>query len=112
VLGLNAGSPRKDHLPLKAAREAASQSGFDDVKKRLMVVPRCHVIRLNTITDVGGQRVSDIITERGTLTVAPDAKVIIALGTVESARLALLSFGTDGKSGDHPPRDRRDGAEE
>jgi choline dehydrogenase-like flavoprotein len=86
-------------LLMKAAREAANQSGFDDVKKRLMVVARCHVIRLNTVTDVGGQRVSEIITERGSLSVAPDAKVIIALGTVESARLALLSFGTDRKIG-------------
>src|SRR5215813_9531604 len=86
-------------LLIKAAREAANQSGFDDVKKRLMVVARCHVIRLNTVTDMAGQRVSEIITERGVLPVSPDAKVIISLGTVESARLALLSFGSDGKIG-------------
>ncbi|MGH8643835.1 MAG: family 16 glycoside hydrolase [Gammaproteobacteria bacterium] len=86
-------------LLMKGAREAANQSGFDDVRKRLMVVARCHVIRLNTVNDVGGQRVSEIITERGPLPVSPDAKVIIALGTVESARLALLSFGSDGRSG-------------
>ncbi|MCS6306263.1 MAG: DUF1080 domain-containing protein [Nitrospira sp.] len=86
-------------LLMKAAREAANQSGFDDVKKRLMIVARCHVLRLNTVPDVGGQRVSEIITERGPLSVSPDTKVIIALGTVESARLALLSFGSDGKIG-------------
>ncbi len=86
-------------LLIKAAREAANQSGFDDVKKRLMVVARCHVIRLNTVPDMGGQRVSEIVTERGPLPVSPDAKVIIALGTIESARLALLSFGNDGKIG-------------
>ncbi len=86
-------------LLTKAAREAANQSGGDDVNKRLMVVPRCHVIRLNTVNDVGGQRVTEIITERGPLPVSPDAKVIIALGTVESTRLALLSFGSDGKIG-------------
>jgi 3-keto-disaccharide hydrolase/GMC oxidoreductase len=86
-------------LLIKAAREAANQSGFDDVKKRLMVVARCHVIRLNTVPDVGGQRVSEIVTERGPLPVSPDANVIIALGTIESARLALLSFGNDGKIG-------------
>lgn len=84
-------------LLMKAAREAANQS--DDVKKRLMVVSRCHVIRLNTVNDVGGQRVSEIITERGPLPVSPDAKVIIALGTIESTRLALLSFGEDGRIG-------------
>ena len=86
-------------LLIKAAREAANQSGFDNVKKRLMVVARCHVIRLNTVPDIGGQRVSEIVTERGPLPVSPDAKVIIALGTIESARLALLSFGNDGKIG-------------
>ena len=46
-----------------------------------------------------GQRVSEIVTERGNIPVSPDSKVIIALGTVESAWLALLSFGGDGKIG-------------
>jgi choline dehydrogenase-like flavoprotein len=86
-------------LLIKAAREAYSESPVDDVKKRLMVVPRCHVIRLNTVNDAGGQRVSEIVTERGPIPVSPDSKVIIALGTVESTRLALLSFGSDGKIG-------------
>src|SRR6266542_4553866 len=86
-------------LITKAAREAVSQSGVDDVRKRLMVAPRCHVIRLNTVNDVGGLRVTEVITERGPLPVSPDSKVIIALGTVESTRLALLSFGSDGKIG-------------
>lgn len=86
-------------LLMKAAREAASQAGSDDVKKRLMIVPRCHVIRLNTVPDAGGQRVNEIVTERGKLPVSPDAKVIIALGTAESTRLALLSFDDDGKTG-------------
>jgi choline dehydrogenase-like flavoprotein len=48
---------------------------------------------------MGGPRVSEIVTERGPVPVSPDAKVIIALGTVESARLALLSFGSDGRIG-------------
>ena len=86
-------------LLVKAAREAATQSGFDDVKKRLMVVPRCHVVRLNAVTDGSGQRVSGVVTERGTLDLSPDARVIVALGTIESTRLALLSFGSDGKIG-------------
>jgi choline dehydrogenase-like flavoprotein len=87
-------------LLIKAAREAARQSGFDDVRKRLMVVPQRHVIRLNTASDVGGQRVNQVVIEGAQpLPVSPDAKVIIALGTVESARVALLSFGSDGKIG-------------
>ena len=86
-------------LLIKAAREAATQSGFNDVNKRLMVVPRCHVIRLNAVPDVGGRRVTEVITEQGPLSVSANAKVIIALGTVESTRLALLSFGEDGRTG-------------
>ena len=86
-------------LLTKATREAFTESGGDDVKKRVMVVPRCHVIRLNTISDAGRQRVSEIVTERGNIPVSPDSKVIVALGTVESTRLALLSFGSDGKIG-------------
>jgi choline dehydrogenase-like flavoprotein len=86
-------------LLMKAAREAASQSGFNDVNKRLMVVDRTHIIRLNVVPDVGGRRVTEIITEQGPLAVSPDARVIIALGTIESTRLALLSFGEDGRTG-------------
>ena len=93
-------------LLMKAAREAATQTPFDgvinrldDVKKRLMVVERCHVTQLNTVNTEGGRRVSEIVTERGVLPVSPDSKVIIALGTIESARLALTSFGMDGKIG-------------
>jgi choline dehydrogenase-like flavoprotein len=86
-------------LLMTAVREAYNEAPGDDVKKRVMVVPRCHVIRLNTVNDAGGQRISEIVTERGPMPVSPDSKVIIALGTVESTRLALLSFGSDGRIG-------------
>jgi choline dehydrogenase-like flavoprotein len=86
-------------LLTKAAREAYNEAPGDDVKKRVMVVPRCHVLRLTTVPDVGGLRVTEIVTERGTMPVSPDSNVVIALGTVESTRLALLSFGSDGKIG-------------
>jgi choline dehydrogenase-like flavoprotein len=88
-------------LLTKAAREAYNEAPGDDVRKRVMVVPRCHVIRLNTVADAGGQRVTEVITEQGVMPVSPDSKVIIALGTVESTRLALLSFGSDGKIGNN-----------
>ncbi|MFL9966558.1 hypothetical protein PQR02_37450 [Paraburkholderia sediminicola] len=66
-------------LLTKATREAVTESAGDDVKKRVMVVPRCHVIRLNTISDAGGQRVYELVTERGNISVSPDTKVILAL---------------------------------
>lgn len=87
-------------LLIKAARGAAAESGFDDVRKRLMVVPRCHVTRLSVVNDPDGQRrVDAVLTERGPIPVSPDCKVIVALGTIESTRLALLSFGEDSRIG-------------
>jgi len=86
-------------LLIKAARGAFSESSGDDVRKRLMVVPRCHVTRLSVATDPDGRRIDAVFTERGPVPVSPDSKVILALGTIENARLALLSFGEDGKIG-------------
>jgi choline dehydrogenase-like flavoprotein len=78
-------------LLIKACRAAWAESSNDDVKKRLMVVPNCHVRRLVT----SGTRVTGV--EVGQypwfVPLAPNGQVIIATATVESARLALLSFG-------------------
>lgn len=86
-------------LLIKAARGAFNESRGDDVRKRLMVVPRCHVTRLSVVSDPDGRRVDAVLTERGPVPVSPDSKVIIALGTIENAHLALLSFGADGRIG-------------
>lgn len=75
-------------LLMRASRGAQSESGNDDFEKRLMVVPHCHVKRL--VTD--GGHVTEVSTNQGPITLPPDGKVIIALGTIESIRLALLSF--------------------
>jgi choline dehydrogenase-like flavoprotein len=74
---------------LRTARLAQQQSGGDDVKKRLMVVPNCHVKRL--ITSKG--RVTAVQTSAGDVVVPDAGVVIIATATIESARLAQLSFG-------------------
>ena len=86
-------------LLIRAARGAFNESPTDDVRKRLMVVPRCHVSSLSVATDGTGRRVDGINSERGFISIPPDTKVIIALGTIESTRLALLSFGSDGRIG-------------
>jgi choline dehydrogenase-like flavoprotein len=84
-------------LLVRAARMAFEESGGDDVKKRLMVVPNCHVTRLVTGPAAGPSgttvlKVVRIETNLGDIAVAEGGKVIIALGTIESARLALVSF--------------------
>jgi len=84
-------------LMIKASRTASfdSQVGMpfpDDVKKRLMLIPHCRVIRLVTDVQAGTGRVTEVQTTLGNIPVGDNAKVVIALGTIESARLALLSF--------------------
>ncbi|MBW8890153.1 MAG: DUF1080 domain-containing protein [Fibrobacteres bacterium] len=87
-------------LLIKASRTANSEAGGDDVRKRLMIVPRCHVSRLSTVSDgMGGKRVDGVLTEHGVIPVSRDCEVIVALGTIESTRLALNSFGQDGRIG-------------
>jgi choline dehydrogenase-like flavoprotein len=75
-------------LLIKASRAAWAESNGDDVKKRLMVVPHCHVTRLVT---ANGQ-VTAVETNQGSITVPTSGVVVIAPGTIESTRLALLSF--------------------
>lgn len=76
-------------LLIKVARKAQQDSGGDDFKKRLMVVPNCHIRRLTTENG----RVTAVQTNMGDVPVVPGCNVIIALGTIESTRLALASFG-------------------
>ena len=75
-------------LMLRSSRLAQQEAKGNDVKKRLMVVPGCHVTRLIT----SGGRVTTVQTSQGDVGVPENGAVIIAIGTIESARLALLSF--------------------
>jgi choline dehydrogenase-like flavoprotein len=84
-------------LLMRASRSAESECGGDDFKKRLMIVPNCHVRTLVTEDVlVNGQvtkRVNRVETSQGGIPLPANGVVIIALGTIESARLALVSFG-------------------
>jgi len=89
-------------LLMRASRSAESECGGDDFKKRLMIVPNCHVRTLVTedvvVNGQATKRVSRVETSQGGITVPPNGVVIIALGTIESARLALVSFGNTANS--------------
>jgi len=81
----------------RAAREESAQ-GFPsgdgaDVRKRLMVVPNCHVVRLITDVTGGKAHVTGVLTSQGFIPLPAHGVAAIALGTIESARVALLSFG-------------------
>ncbi len=99
-LAVQSRSPRPGFFPInkfsavplivKAVRAAFKESDGDDVKKRLMLVPKCHVKRLGQ----QGGRITEVFTNLRDkpIRVPPGGRVIIALGTIESIRLALLSF--------------------
>jgi choline dehydrogenase-like flavoprotein len=78
-------------LMIEAARDA---SGEPDSQRRLFLVPNAHVTRVHT---TGGAASSiDVVVNSApqSLPVSPDCAVILALGTIESTRLALVSFPT------------------
>jgi len=84
-------------LLTEATRAAQYDSDNDNVRKRLMVVPDIHVMRLITEERVSGdgsvtEHVKAVQTNKGNIPVPESGIVIIALGTIESTRLALLSF--------------------
>ena len=74
--------------------DVSSNTRYGDQSRRLFLVPRAHVLRLN----VTGNTVTSIdLTVNGVgqppLTVSPGSAVILANGTIESTRLALDSLG-------------------
>ena len=102
-LAVQGGPPRSGFLPpskfsampllMRAAREAQVESRGDDRRKRLMVVPNCHVTTLETEVDDGVGRVVAVHVGGGRSIPVPDGGVVVlAAGTIESTRLALVSF--------------------
>ncbi|NKQ87505.1 family 16 glycoside hydrolase [Rhizobium ruizarguesonis] len=84
-------------LMMKAARTASTGTGASDGNKDFMVLPDTHILNLaKERTAAGTWRVTGVNTNRGRIDLAPGGAVVIALGTIESARLALVSFdGSD-----------------
>jgi choline dehydrogenase-like flavoprotein len=84
-------------LLMKAARTAASDSHGDDSTKEFMVLPDTNVVSLRTTpTAAGTWRITGVDTSNGFMELAPAGVAVVALGTIESARLALVSFDGSG----------------
>lgn len=79
-------------LLVEAVREAASDPDSD---RRLFVVPNTHVIRLHTAGGQVTQLEASYNGDRKFLDIGPRCAVVLALGTIESTRLALYSFPTN-----------------
>jgi GMC oxidoreductase len=78
-------------LTIEDARDASSQP---DPQRRFFLVPNAHVTRIHT---TGGAASSIDVVVNGALQSLPvgsNCAVILALGTIESTRLALVSFPT------------------
>lgn len=78
-------------LLIDAVRDAASQP---DSQRRLFVVPNAHVTKLNVSNGVIGSISVNANGANRSLPIKSNCGVILALGTVESTRLALRSFPT------------------
>jgi choline dehydrogenase-like flavoprotein len=84
-------------LLTKAARTAFTDCGGDDVKKEFMVLPNTHVLSLRTAqTALGTWRATGVDTNAGFIELAPGGAVVIALGTIETARVAQVTFAGTG----------------
>jgi hypothetical protein len=88
-------------LLIAASRADNGVAGLDLTNRRLMIVPHCHVMGLEVepvrlATDAIVHRVIKVKTEYdksvGALQLSDRAVVILAMGTVESTRLALLAL--------------------
>lgn len=82
-------------LLMKAARTAYADNP-DDARKEIIVLPNTHVLTLRTTRTGNTWRVTRVETSQGPIDLAPDGVVIIALGTIENARLALVTFDGSG----------------
>ncbi len=73
--------------------DIATNVAYGDLSRRLFLVPRVQVLRLNltgnTVTSID----LSVNGQKQTLAVSPDCAVVIANGTIESTRLALDSLG-------------------
>lgn len=106
-LGVQARPPHAGFFPLnkfstvpllmKASRTAATESGGNDAIKEFMVLPDTHVTSLRTAPTASGTwRITGAETSAGFIELAPGGIAVIALGTIESARLAQLTFENTG----------------
>ncbi len=84
-------------LLMKAARTAVADANGNDAQKEFMVLPDTHVLGLRTTPTASGTwRVTGVDTTNGFIELAPGGVAVIALGTIENARLALLTFDGTG----------------
>lgn len=81
-------------LLLDAIREDADQAGLNDGARRLLLVPRAHVVKLHAANGVVDSIELYVNGEQRFLSVGTNCAVVLAASAIESTRLALHSFPT------------------
>jgi choline dehydrogenase-like flavoprotein len=83
-------------LLMKAAR-TSSLDNLPDGRKDFMVLPGAHTLSVaKERTAAGTWRMTGVNTKLGRIDLAPGGIVVIALGTIETARMALATFDGSG----------------
>jgi hypothetical protein len=77
-----------------AIREDAGLSGGHDASRRLLLVPRAHVVKLHTTNGVVHTVEAEVGGARQFLGIPPSTAVVLAASAIETTRLALHSFPT------------------
>jgi choline dehydrogenase-like flavoprotein len=81
-------------LLISAIRDAIKEAGYDDGRRRLFLVPKARVLKLHTSGGVI-RRIGLVVNgQQRFLDIPPGCVVVLALGAIESTRLALESFST------------------
>jgi len=81
-------------LLISAIRDAIDQVDSDDSRRRLFLVPRARVVKLHTSGGIVRRVEVFVNGQQRFLAIAPRCAVVLALGAIESTRIALESFPT------------------
>ncbi len=81
-------------LLIDAIRDDAGQSGGNDGQRRLLLVPKCRVLRLETHGSIVRRLHVFCDGQHRSLLIPVTCQVILACGCIDSTRLALESFPT------------------
>jgi choline dehydrogenase-like flavoprotein len=81
-------------LLIGAIRDAIAEVGGDNARRRLFLVPRAHVVKLHTSGGIVRRIEVFVNRQQRFLDIAPGCAVVLALGAIESTRIALESFPT------------------
>jgi choline dehydrogenase-like flavoprotein len=81
-------------LLISAIRDAIGEVSGDDKRRRLFLVPKARVAKLHTSGGIVRRIEVFVNGEQRFLEIAPRCVVVLALGSIESTRLALESFPT------------------